>query len=109
MAGHLGTKRTLARIRSRFYWAHFSDQVKRWVNRCKQCQKRKPPATNNKGKLQSYTTGIPLERIALDLPGPLPVTHQGNKYLLVVTDYFTRFAEAYPVPNIEAKTIAGKI
>ena len=47
-----------------------------------------------------------MERVALDLFGPLPVTKHGNKYILVVTDYFTRWVEAYSLPNQEATTVA---
>ena len=53
--------------------------------------------------------GEPLERIAVDLLGPLPLTYDKNKYILVVTDYFTRFAEAYALPDIEATTVADKL
>ena len=45
----------------------------------------------------------------MDLLGPLPVTDQGNSYLLVAMDYFTRWAEAYPLPNQEAATVAQKL
>ncbi len=41
--------------------------------------------------MQSYHVGMPMERVALDILGPLPETLRGNKYVLVVTDYFTRW------------------
>ena len=47
-----------------------------------------------------------MERIAVDIMGPLPVTKQGNKYLLVAMDYFTKWPEAYALPDQEAKTVA---
>ena len=54
-------------------------------------------------------SGFPLEKVAVDILGPLPVTEKGNKYIPVVTDYFTRWVEAYPVPNQEASTVAQKL
>lgn len=41
--------------------------------------------------------------------GPLPTTESGNKYILVVGDYFTKWKEAFPLPNQEAKTVAEKL
>ena len=42
----------------------------------------------------------------MDILGPLPRSANGNSYLLVVADYFTRWMEAYPIPNQETVTIA---
>lgn len=47
-----------------------------------------------------------MERIAVDILGPLPVLEAGSKYLLVAMDYFTKWPEVYPLPNQEAVTIA---
>ena len=50
-----------------------------------------------------------MERIAIDILGPLPETPRKNKFVLVVTDYFTRWTESYPIPNQEATTVAEKL
>ena len=47
-----------------------------------------------------------MERIAIDVLGPLPVSEDGNKYILIAMDYFTKWPEAYPLPNQEAVTVA---
>ena len=48
-----------------------------------------------------------MERIAIDFTGPLPETTSYNRYIMVVSDYFTKFTEAYALPNITARTAAG--
>lgn len=53
-----------------------------------------------------YFVGTPMEHIALDILGPLPCTNTGNKYLLIVADYFSKWAQALPMPNQEACTVA---
>ncbi|CAC5415224.1 unnamed protein product [Mytilus coruscus] len=50
-----------------------------------------------------------MDRAAIDILGPIPQTYNGNRYLMVITDYFTRYAEAYPIPNIYASTVAEKM
>jgi hypothetical protein len=47
-----------------------------------------------------------MQRIAIDILGPLPITSRGNKYALVVTDYFSKWPEVFAIPNQEASTVA---
>ena len=42
----------------------------------------------------------------MDLIGPLPETPRGNKYIITLTDYFSKWAEAAPLPNKSADGIA---
>ena len=56
--------------------------------------------------MAKYNVGSPMERIAIDVLGPLPITETGNKYILIVADYFTKWVEAYPMPSQEATTVA---
>lgn len=55
--------------------------------------------------MKQYCVGAPMERVALYLIGPLPLSHKGNKYVLIVSDYFTKWAEGYPIPDMETTTI----
>ena len=50
--------------------------------------------------------GMPMERMAVDLMGPLPKTESGNLYIAVVVDYFTKWAEAFALPNKQSQTVA---
>ena len=51
----------------------------------------------------------PMEKIALDILGPLPVTEAENRYVVVISDNFTCWSEAFPLPNQEATTVAKKL
>ena len=63
-------------------------------------------ARRRRAPMQSGLVGTPMQRVAMDILGPLPVTAREKKYVLVVSDYFTKWVEAYPMPNMEAKTVA---
>ena len=41
--------------------------------------------------------------------GPLPESTSGNSYVLVVSDYFTKWVKVYAIPNQEASTVARKL
>ncbi|KAL5475209.1 hypothetical protein EMCRGX_G027282 [Ephydatia muelleri] len=68
--------------------------------------RRKPPPAKLRAPLQLDPAVRPLQRVAMDIMEPLPETSRGNKYILVIADYFTKWSEAYPIPNMEAITVA---
>ena len=57
--------------------------------------------------MKSYITGGRFELVAANIVGPFPNPANENVYILVISDYFTKFSEIYPIPNMEAKTIAS--
>jgi transposase InsO family protein len=50
-----------------------------------------------------------MERIATDISCELPETGRGNRHILVVSDYFTKWTEAFALQNMEAETVARVI
>ena len=46
------------------------------------------------------------QQIGIDLIGPLPLTQAGNKYIMTVTDYFSKWPEAKAIPSKEATSVA---
>jgi hypothetical protein len=53
--------------------------------------------------------GGTLDRLSTDILGPFPETPRGNKYVLVVTDHFTKWVEIFAIPDQTAVTCAEKI
>lgn len=104
-AGHLGVTRTMHRVRQRFYWVNNKRDVAKWCMECPECQIHNKQSCV-KAPLKQYRVGNPMERVALDIFGPLPRTSTGKLYILVISDYYTRWTECYPMADIEAQTVA---
>jgi hypothetical protein len=105
-AGHLGVNKTLEKIRNGFYWPGMSITAKQYCQKCDTCTVRNLSKENNKAPLGNYIVGEPMERVMMDILGPLPTTKSGNKYILVISDWFTKWSESIAIPDQEAKTIA---
>ena len=107
-AGHLGVKKTYEKVSSRYYWQGMRRDVERWVETCDVCGSKRNPQRKTRAPMKMYLTGAPMERVAVDILGPFPVSKNGNRYILVICDYFTKWLDAIAVPNQEAATIADK-
>ena len=105
-AGHMGEKRTYQRLKEKYYWVNYKEEVALYCRQCVLCQRRKMPARAAKAPLKQALAGVPLEKIGLDLIGPLPLSHNGFKYLLSVQCYFTKWVEMYPLPDMKVETVA---
>ena len=104
--GHFGINKTLQKIRKRFYWASCKKDVENWCGSCSVCIAKKGLSDKGHNQMRSYNVGLPFERVQMDILGPSPISSLGNKYLLVVTDCFTKWVEALPLSNMRTKTIA---
>ncbi|XP_078581557.1 uncharacterized protein LOC144864980 [Branchiostoma floridae x Branchiostoma japonicum] len=110
MAGHLGKKKTTERILMNFFWPGVHSDVKAHCRGCEVCQKTaRRSATNRAPLIPLPIMDIPFQRIAMDIVGPLERSKTGNKYVLVVCDYATRYPEAIPMRSVDAKHVAGEL
>uniref|UniRef100_A0AAV2K6I4 Gypsy retrotransposon integrase-like protein 1 n=1 Tax=Knipowitschia caucasica TaxID=637954 RepID=A0AAV2K6I4_KNICA len=108
-AGHFGVSKTLRRLRQGFYWGQLRRDVEDFCRRCDLCAAYKGPPGQSRAELQQLAVGAPMERVAVDIMGPFPRSDQGNRYVLAAMDYFTKWPEAFAIPDQEAVTVADTL
>ena len=104
--GHLGFEKTKAQVRRRVYWPGYSKDVYRFCKTCEACTRYKRGSAPKQGKLMPLLSGDTMERISIDKTGPHPTSSAGHKYMLTMVDHFSKWAEAFPIRNQEATTVA---
>ena len=102
--GHPGKDRTLSLLRDRFYWPGMYKDAESWIEQCGRCLRRKTP-TNQRAPLVPIVTSSPLELVCMDFL-TLEKSKGGYQHILVITDHYTRYAQAIPTKNQLAKTTA---
>ena len=109
LSGHLGCKKTKAKVLQRFYWYSLKEDINLYIQRCDTCAANKKPTKVPRAPMGSLRTGAPGDCIATDYLGPLPVTDRGHRYILLFTDHFTKNVEVIPVENMTAEVCAVKL
>jgi transposase InsO family protein len=67
--------------------------IRKWVNSCELCAKRKPYQPTNHGLLQPIKATYPFEVVGIDIVGPFSRSKKEYKYILVCVDLFTNWIE----------------
>src|SRR5438477_12563917 len=104
IARHLGIDAIYYKITDLYYWDQMYKDIQNYVQACEVCQKR--AKTKRKEPLHPIQVGQAFERIGINLVGPLLITKQNNRYIIIATDYLTRWPEAKAILDIDAEILA---
>ena len=104
-SAHLGLYSTLNRIRQSFFWPSMGNQVGQFVLAWEPCCKAKAQNIRTRAPLTPIETKAPFEIIGCDILD-LPTTSNGFSAVLVVTDLFTKWCEAYPLRQSTAEEVS---
>ena len=105
-AAHFGTTKTYEKLRNRYYWRKMFSDVQHWCRSCADCAMRKTPRNRHKAPLLPIPVESAFERVAVDAMGPFPPSTSGKRYVIVFSDYLTKWTEAFAVPTIGADVVA---
>lgn len=102
---HLGVYKTYNRILDKYYWPGLKSDVYRFIRKCTTCTSHKPLQKLPAGEMGSRPEITqPFQLISSDLFGPLPMSH-GYQYILVISDYFSKFSVFLPLRTATAKNV----
>uniref|UniRef100_A0A672FVG2 Gypsy retrotransposon integrase-like protein 1 n=1 Tax=Salarias fasciatus TaxID=181472 RepID=A0A672FVG2_SALFA len=102
--GHLGQERTLDLLRDRFFWPKMSFDVEEYIRNCGECVSHKTPVKRSAPLHQIVSQG-PMDLVCMDFLSMEPDS-KGISNVLVVTDHFTRYAQAFPTKSQKAHVVA---
>ena len=105
-AGHPGQLRTKLNTLHRFFWPGLTSDVRHFVESCKVCSTQKKGNRIRRANLQVHHSGLPMERVHVDILGPFVESQQGNRYVLVMIDQFTKWIEIAPLAEQTAQIVA---
>ena len=109
LSSHLGCKKTKEKTLQRYYWYALKEDIYLHIRKCDVCAKDKKPVKTPRAPMGSLIAGAPGDCIATDYLGPFPVTDRENRYILLLTDHFSKYVEILALPDMTAEVCATKI
>ncbi|GFU98020.1 retrovirus-related Pol polyprotein from transposon opus [Trichonephila clavipes] len=104
-SSHMGSKKTLERIKYSFFWEGLRADVKKFCESCKECQLTRSVRIKDRSPITPVARSeLPFQVVNMDLIGPIdPPSSKGHTYILCLVDQHTRWGEARPVTSLSAK------
>uniref|UniRef100_A0A672FVX5 Gypsy retrotransposon integrase-like protein 1 n=1 Tax=Salarias fasciatus TaxID=181472 RepID=A0A672FVX5_SALFA len=102
--GHMGVERTRELVNDRFYWPRMAAEVEEYIKTCGRCITRKT-LPQHAAPLNQITSNGPLDLVCIDFLQIEPDS-KGVANVLIVTDHYTRYAQAFPTKDQKAITVA---
>ncbi|GFU52809.1 retrovirus-related Pol polyprotein from transposon 412 [Trichonephila clavipes] len=109
-SGHLGVLKTKDRLLRHFFWPKCYKEIEDFVKTCDPCQR--VGKTNDRKKAPLVIVPVIYEvfsKINVDTCGPMPISTEGNKYLITVMCLASKYPDAIPVPDITSKSVVNAL
>eukprot|EP00731_Ephydatia_muelleri_P005287 Em0002g1463a len=98
-SGHFGVAKTVARIKERFMWNDILSDVKSMIAACDVCQKSSGKPLSSQPELHPVPIHCPIT----------PALSSGNRFILTLSDYYTKWVDAVPLPSKHPTGVAASL
>nr|CAN68770.1 hypothetical protein VITISV_018662 [Vitis vinifera] len=103
---HTGGRSLAHRAHSQgYYWPTMKKDAAAYVKKCDKCQRYAPIPHMPSAALKSVSGPWPFVQWGMDIMGPLPAALAQKKFLLVATDYFSKWVEAETYASIKDRDV----
>ena len=105
--GHLGHEKVEELARQRLYWPFMQKDIELFIRHKCVCLARKRPVLPERAPLVPIIASSPFEMVCIDFC-ELDV-RGGYRYVLMVTDHFSKFTQSYATKDKSAKSAAAML
>ena len=110
IGGHKGKTKTYRRIRERYTWPGFQNDVHNYIRNCRSCLENKLVRARTHEPIVITVTLLGVsDKVSLDTVGRLSTTLSRNRYILNMQHNFSKLCIAVPIPDIKTETVAHAI
>ena len=107
LAGHPGITKQFYTMRQTFYWPGMVADIRKTLQNCHACVQERIKLRTHSAPMKLFPARRPLEFVAIDILGPLEKdATDGSRYILVITDRFSKLTKAIPLRKIGALQVA---
>ena len=106
MAQHFGENKSIQRARELGIWTNMENDITEYVKKCHKCQTQRLNRIKRCSEAIIPDTPVePNDKIAMDIFGTLPVTSQGNEYILLIQDMLIKYLVLIPLKDTLSEII----
>jgi len=105
MCGHFSGKCTFSLLVCHWWWENMYSDTMKFVSNCPECTITAGVSRYNNPPLHPIPVSRPFQIVGIDLM-ELPQTKKGNKHVVVMQDYLTKWPLVYPTSDQKAQTLA---
>lgn len=107
--GHLGYKKTIDKLCRYFYHPKLLKEFKTRIQNCEICKMAKPAQRYYSGPLVATHAEQGMERLYIDILGPMTRSTKGNNNMLIVVDDYSKYTWLFPLKDAKAKPVIQKL